>query len=260
MTDIQTTEAKPFRERITPLLKPNQVVEMKEEQAQLEKTLAAPAHISGRIQDKPAMYRQLGNIRSTLEKDRPREYAGHELDLAKSRESELITAIKNGMPTQAEMRRNPAGAVDKHRSWEMRNKEKILEWKNIRKRLHASGAIDDCLPDSTDLSNIEMYRPAGGTQEMNMGNCQIEGTQFHFPPGTPSSVVFSDDEISALQRLDPELAKALVTMPPEARTAIKAIIRSYVDNETPESAEKTTEDVDNEIPTLADSGNGREME
>jgi len=236
MTDIQTAECKPFREQTAPLLKPRQVEDMKEEQKGLETALSSPAHISGRIQDKPAMFRQLNNIKQTLERDMPREYATHELDLAKSREAELISQIRQGMPTQEEMRRNPPGAVDKHRTWEARNKDAILEWKNIRKRLHASGAIDDSLPDSTDLSNIEMYRPSGGSQQMNMDNAQITGKEFHMDH-IPSSVIFSEGEIATLKLLDPELAKALCTMPAEARSAIKAIIKSYVDAEPTAKAE-----------------------
>lgn len=256
MTQAQATETKPFRETTTPLLKPRQVEDMKEEQKMLEDSLSAPAHVSGRIQDKPAMFRQLNNIKQTLERDMPREYAVHELDLAKSREAELINQIRQGMPTQEEMRRNPPGAVDKHRAWEARNKNAILEWKNIRKRLHASDAIDDCLPDSTDLSNIEMYRPSGGAQQMNMDNAQIPGTEYHMDHN-PTSVVFSDDEISTLQRLDPDLAKSLCTMPAEARTAIKAIIKSYVDYDEP----KKTDEGSTVMADIADKSQvNRELE
>jgi len=104
MTEIHTTDSKPFRESTIPLLKQNQVDEMKEEAARLEKTLAAPGHISGMVQDKPAMHRQLQNIKESLEKNMPRSYDSKELDMAKRREAELVSEIKLGMPTMAEMR------------------------------------------------------------------------------------------------------------------------------------------------------------
>ena len=235
MTETQATDGAGFTERTEPLLKPRQVDDMKEQHDSLERSLSSPQHISGMIQDKPAMFRQMTSIRKTLEKDMPREYSTRELDLAKKRENLLITKIKAGMPTHEEMRRNPPGAVDKHRAWEARNKKSILEWKNIRKRLQVSGAIDDCLPDSTDVSNIEKFRPFGGAQQLNLQGAQIEGKEFHMDYH-PKSVVFQDSEIEILKSVDPELAKALCTLPAETRLEIKSIIKGLAEAQVQEEA------------------------
>ena len=235
MTDVHIATDPAFKERIKPFLKPRQVEDMREQQGTLERALGAPQHISGMIQDKPAMHRQMTNIKRILEEDMPREYSSKDLDSAKSREALLLGKFTAGMPTQEEMRRNPTGAVDKHRSWEARNKQTILEWKNIRKRLHASGAIDDCLYDSVDVSNIERYRPSGGAQQLSLDSAQIPGKEFHMDR-IPNSVVFQDTEIDLLKTIDPELAKALCTLPAETRAEIKSIIKGLA--ESAEAVEK----------------------
>jgi len=226
----ETKTEGPFRERIAPLLSPLQTESLKEEYNQLEASLAAPKWISGQIQDKPMMFKKLSYIKKTMERDLPCKYEGTTLDKAKAREKELIEQITQGMPTQEEMRRNPPRAVDKHRSWESRNKAKILEWKNIRKRLLASGAIDDCPYDSVDISNIERYRQSGGAQQLSMDNAQIAGKQFYMNQ-IPSTVVFNDDELATLKGADPELAAMIGTLSADVRAERKTIVKGIVSSE-----------------------------
>ena len=240
MNQTRATNIDGFKERTEPLLKPRQVEDMKDQHDSLERSLSSPQHISGMIQDKPAMFRQMTNIRRTLEKDMPLKYEGPQMDQAKKREDLLLTKIKAGMPTHEEMRRNPPGAVDKHRAWESRNKKAILEWKNIRRRLQVSGAIDDCPPDSVDVSNIEKFRPFGGAQQLNLDNAQIQGKDF-FMDAEPKSVIFHDHEIETLKSVDPDLAKALCTLPASTRSEIKEIIKGLaLSEQAPKPAVKRT--------------------
>lgn len=215
-----------FKESTQSLLRPSQVVNMTEERDRLKQTLGSnQPHIQNAIQDRGAMVKQLRSISDMLEKQAPKSYESNELDAAKKRETQLLNDILQGMPTQAEMRKNPAGAVDKHRQWEARNKKKILEWKNIRLRLHASGAIDGALPNSGDVANLERFRPSGGAMELNMDNCQIPGKDY-FMNYIPQSVVFNDAELALLKDVEPELAAKLPTLSSDARKAIKDILNT----------------------------------
>lgn len=92
-------------------------------------------------------------------------------DALAKRERELAEQIREGMPPAEVMRRNPAGAVDWHMKWERQNKDRILEWKNIRRLLHYGD-------DSKDLTNVEMLRPSmyqQGGPNTHMVGAQIQG-------------------------------------------------------------------------------------
>lgn len=214
----------PFREDTTPLMRPHQVIAAEEEKKRLEGTLNAAPHIANQIQDKPAMGKQLRKCITMLETQAPKPYATNNLDAAKKRELELIDIIKREMPTQAEMRKRPAGAVDKHRLFQKRNKQKILELKNIRLRLHASGDLHGVMPDSGDIANLEIFRPKGGSQELNMHGTLIEGTQYH-GIDTARTVLFTDDDMEQIRKIDPEIADAMAVLPAEVRAGIKTIIQ-----------------------------------
>ncbi len=225
MTLQQTiTKGEPYRETKTPLLRPVQVEEFKEEKARLEGELAAPPQMRSRIQDIGQVVKQLKNLDRQLEVFTPREYGRGEIDQARAREKYLRGKWSgDGMPTQAEMRRNPPGAVDKHRAWEERNKEIILEWKNIRLRLLQGGQLNTT-SQARDAANIEMFRPVGGAQELNLDVAQITRPEMHFPPGVPASVVMTDEEITKVRELAPELADKLTMMAADFREKIKALI------------------------------------
>ncbi len=179
MPDEQTSER---LERTDPYLRPNQASELLEERNGLESMLNAPSHISGQIQDKASMMRHMRHIETTLHKDLPKPYVETEKDNAATRERELRESMLLGIPTHAEMRKNPPGATDKHRSWESRNKVDLQEWKNIRLRMHATGMLN-APDDASDVANFEQFRPHGGAQELNFDNAQIPGQQYSFPSG-----------------------------------------------------------------------------
>lgn len=185
-------------ERLEPYLRPHQVNAMMDERAGIERTLGAPAHISGQISDKGAMRKQVQHIERTLHKDTPKPYGDAELDRAVRREAELRESITSAMPTQAEMRRCPPGAVDKERMFQKRQKSNILEWKNLRLRLHASGQIDDH-PDAREVANLEKFRPRHASHELNMDNSVVEGAGVMSMPSGPIAVrnIMTDEEREA---------------------------------------------------------------
>ncbi len=216
-----------FQESTSSLLRPGQVEEAKNEIGRIESTLNAPPHVQSAIQDVGEMRRQLRSLKKDLETQAPKPYTDN-LDAAIARSALLKEEILQGMPTQAEMRRNPAGAVDKHRKWEKRNKGNILEWKNIQLNLHVGGHLDE-LDDAKDVANFEKYRPDEASHELNMHSEQIPGRmQFGPTPGAGPMTVFSSEETAALKGLDPEIASQLVVMNNDQRASVKAFMQNVM--------------------------------
>ena len=149
------------------------------------------------------MRRQLRALNAQLVSQSPKAYKSDEVDKAVAREKVLREQFTEGMLTQAEMRKTPTGAVDKHIAWERRNKEAILEWKNIRLRLQESGGIDG-MTDARDVANIERYRPVGGSGELPMHNPLIAGKDIHLPPVVKAQNVAAEDDKArwAKEKLD----------------------------------------------------------
>jgi hypothetical protein len=217
-------------EPLTPLLRPNQLDEMAEERVRLEGLLSndQPSWARASPEARKNAARQLKKIDRQIAAQIPVSYLETDLDNAVKRELELRGQFIEGMPTSAEMRRNPAGAVDKHRSWEARNKAVILEWKNIRLRLHAGGNIANTPVDATDVANIEMYRPVGGPTEGNLDNAQITPTEYFLPPpGSPPPVVFSMDDLELLNELAPDVRNRVIVMQHEERTMTLSILHKF---------------------------------
>ena len=158
MTDV-------YRESQTAtLMLPREVEGVQTEANRISEALSAPPHISAQIQDRNHLRKQLRTLKDKLETQTPKPLGLDLLDTATRREKQLREQWMQGMPTQAEMRRNPAGAVGKHQDWEKRNKGKVREWKNIRRRLHVSGDNPGHY-DDPDISNIERFRPAGAGRD-----------------------------------------------------------------------------------------------
>lgn len=234
-----------FKESETPLLRPTQVAEIKDEQKRLRQMDEAPPHIASAIGNPAEIRRQLRRIDKQLETQAPKAYEKGQMDSAVNRERQLREEILVGMPTQAEMRRNPSGAVDKHRGWETRNKNKILEWKNIKLRLHASGDAPNVIAE-TDLANFEKFRPVGGAQELNMHNEQIPGTDYHMPPsGVGDSVVFTDEDFEILGRTYPEIVEKMIFANADTRREVKQLIATLqAPQEPPPQADAPDEPVE----------------
>ena len=206
-----------FRESQASLLRPHQVEDMRDEERRLTEMLQGPPHISGQIQDRPAMARTLRKLKTQLHQQAPRPYTTDEKDAAIKREGELRDQFTNGMPTHQEMRKNPAGATDKNRAWDQRNKQAVLEWKHIRLRLHAGGDIPNTVADARDVANVEMFRPRQASHEVNMANAQIPGQEWYLPTGQIPirNVMSNEDRVSAGLPQDDSLPPAPAKMPTE---------------------------------------------
>lgn len=207
------------------VLHPRQTVGLRETKARLEGMLAAPAFIRNQLQDGGSLVQnQIDDIDKTLEQA-AKPILPDQVDDAVRLEAKLREEWVVGMPTQAEMRRNYAGAVDKNIAWTNRNKAKILRWKQLMRRLHASGISKHRLADENDVSNIEMFRPVGGAQELNPDNAQIPRPTMKLPPaGAGPVAVMSDEQATLLKQVSPETFVQMGVFSNEQRAAILAMI------------------------------------
>lgn len=205
----------------TNLLKPNQVTELREELAQIEQTLNAPPHIRARISDPRAMQKRRKALRDQLDRFTPRPYRKDELDARIDEMNDLSDFIATGMPSSAEMRRNPAGAVGKHMSWEKRTERAVARYKHVGLRLLATGAVPDHLKHGSDVASVERLRALDTPNDLQDGAQIPKTTDYHFGHDVGNSVVFSDDEIEAATALDPEIAGQLALLDNDQRAAVK---------------------------------------
>ena len=193
------------------LLRPDQVNSAKDEIKALESKLQ-----NKHIEDKAEVSRQLRRAKKDFETQLPQPPAnGEEEDRMVKRAKQLLSEITVGMCSQEEMRKAPAGAVDKHRAWEARNKPKIMEWKHIMLRMTAGSG-------DRDAANLEKHRPRASS--LNMDSAQIPGKQFYMPETTGPAVTFSDAQIEALRAVDPDLAERLSTLSNPQRQVVKDIV------------------------------------
>ena len=190
--------------------------------------LSAPPHIRSQLQDGGAhVQNQVKGVDAMLAQA-AKPIPAEEIDTAVKQEQDLREKWLSGMPTQAEMRRNPSGAVDKHRAWEKRSKVNVLEWKNLRRRLHASGISHHGLADESDISNVEMYRPQGGSGELNMHGEQISGKIIHLPPaGSGPTAVMSDEQADLLKSVNPDLHAKMATLSNDERAEVLELVERY---------------------------------
>lgn len=213
-------------ERTTPYLKQNQVEELTAEKDRLSRMLNAPPHLRNAIQDAPTQFSLLRRLTQQLEKDTALPYQGAQIDTAVRREAELRERITNGMPTYAEMRRNPPGALEKQLAWQERTSNDVEEWKNVRRRLWAGGQITENVSDGS-IANIEMLRQHGGPNELSMDSAQIPIARTYSGLGGRSSVL-TDEEIQLLKKLAPKLAQALPLLSADQRDEVKDALHTDV--------------------------------
>ena len=218
------------------VLHPRQITEITEQKAQLQEILSAPPHIRNQLQQGGAAVRKQVQDAEALLRQAPKPFSSEEIDGAVKAEKELRNSWLEGMPTQAEMRRNPPGAVDKNIAWNRAKKNDVLKWKNLRRRLQASEVSG--IPEN-DVSNIEMYRPSSG--DMNMDNAQISGKDFHIPSfdnGLPT--VFTNEDKSTLEGIDPEVSSQLALLDNEQRAKVKEFLAGI--NKPPKKKRVWTEE------------------
>lgn len=150
------------------LLRPAQLMEHSNEiklaQAQLE---------NPNVQDKGAVRQRIGSLKRQYESQAPRPITdGGTKDKLAAEAATLLEEILPGMLSQEEMRKNPAGSVDKHIRWERANKSKIVRWKKLQCVLNAD--TSDPHTWDRDAANLERFRPQGA-QDRFRTDAQITG-------------------------------------------------------------------------------------
>jgi len=244
----------------TALMKPAQVQEAKEELAHIDATLNAPPHIRSRISDPRGMQKRRQALKAQLERHAPRPYRQDELDAAIKEYNALADFIAKDMPSSAVMRRNPAGAVGQHLSWEKRTETAVQRWKYIGLRLLATGAVPDHLKHSTDVSNVERLRQLDGPTD-EMDGAQIPKIRdYHFGADVANSVIFSDEEIQIANVLGPDIAGQLALMTNDQREIVKRTIADILKPPTPFADDSPFAEVVREAGRLGIKTFGRKRE
>ena len=126
-----------------------------------------------KVQDKGAVRQRVGNLQKQYESQAPRAITDGAVKDALAKEADsLLAQILPGMLSKEEMRKNPAGSVDRHLRWERANKAKIMRWKKLRCVLNA----DESDPHTwdRDAANLEVFRP-DGPQDKFRADAQITG-------------------------------------------------------------------------------------
>ena len=206
----------------TALYRPDQVDRVQGDIKSLEAKLQ-----NKHIEDKGEVQRQLRKVRHDYESQVPvAPSSPDEEGRMVKRSKELLSQITQGMLSMEEMRKAPSGSVDKHLSWEKRNKTRIAEWKHIMLRLTAGSG-------DRDAANLEKHRPTVST--MNMDSALIPGQRFYMPETTGPAVVFDDAQISLIRELDPGLAERLSTLSNPQRQTVKEALNG-IGLDTPSAA------------------------
>jgi hypothetical protein len=151
-----------------------QVQNLQDDIKDLESSLGDPRAQFG---DRGSALKQFKQLQRDLDTGAPPDTTPEQRDALAREEKALREEIVPAMPSQAEMRRKPPGAVGKHMAFEKAFKAKILRWKNIRRILNKGN-------DDPDISNLELYR--GTKSTLNMDNAEIPGKEFFIPPNTPA--------------------------------------------------------------------------
>lgn len=188
-------------------LKAREIEECKTELQQIDNMLS-PQNIARQAMTsdgRATLARRRVSLEDKLESQAAPDLTPQAKDALAKRLVDLEAKIKVGMPTHEEMRRNPAGAVDRHRRWEAMNKNAVLERRNILIALNPGD-------DSKDLTNIDLIRPyAAQTGAATfMPDAQIPGhfamtpaAKANWPLGEPKV----DTPLKQAERAEAEEAK-----------------------------------------------------
>lgn len=219
---------------IPAFLRPDQIDNYKEEIKTIERTLSSP-----HAQMKGEMRQRLARKKKDLETQTPTEFVNpDQKDAAVRRIAQLEEHMTtDGMPTQEEMRRNPPGAVAKHVNWENRNKQNLLEWKYLKRRLEPEN-------NDIDYTNFERYRPNPTFgRQMAMEGAQIaKGREYFFPGGSDLPVVMTEEQSKTLKDVDPELHSQMLLMNAESRKEVLALVQQMIDNQPKRGRPKKEEE------------------
>ena len=188
-----------------------QIEDLKVEIAGMESMLDDP---KSRLEDRGGMVQTLRRMSQELHDGSPPDTTPMQRDALDREEKALRAEIVPAMPSQAEMRKCPPGAIGKHRAFEEAFKAKILRWKNIRRTLNKGN-------EDPDISNLELYR--GKDSTLNMDNAVVPGKDYFIPPNTQAyrdghdrtfgGGTASQEDVDALKAQIARLEKKLETTP-----------------------------------------------
>lgn len=202
------------------LLRPQQAAELAEEKKRINTAIRERPEM---VQDKAAAHKQVRDISKMLETQAPKALKGKDKDEAIAKVAKLQEEITQGMPSKQEMRECPTGAIQKHTSWEQRNKKKLAEWKELQLRLNVG-------TDDPDVANFERYRPTKST--LNIHNPIVQSTDFHnIENAAPACVISSEDLKLIKERAPEEVYGRLALMDRDQRALL---VQQFVTNWTPE--------------------------
>jgi len=131
------------------LLRFNQAESVREQMKTIETTLNSGA----KLEERGLLIRETGRLKKQLQDFCPEPLNDIEKDANAIKIKELEAEFVPSMPTQEEMRRNPAHVVHNNIQWNKAYKERVLEWKN--RMLQQNPESED-----PDLCNIEGLRPS----------------------------------------------------------------------------------------------------
>lgn len=226
-------------------------VDREKELKNLDDQLGQPDWVLSRMQltaDRiHSMRSRRGRLKKELEKQSPpTDLTGEQKDALYKLEGELADQIRTGMVGEEDMRRNPAGAVDRNIRWLKATKGFQLTWKNVRRLLN---------PDSEekDLANVDMLRPRafipGGPSIMDT-TAQAVGVMSysHIPDdkwtaaglplvneNSPLAQVLKRDEAERVKELEAQVALL------KDKLVSKADAKAALNKQTKENRDKARE-------------------
>jgi len=178
------------------VLRHKQVEELMSEKAMCEDNLNR-AKFDKTVNQKHFNMR-LTSITSMLESQMAKPFeSGANLDDAIREEKEIRQALIDSCQSNRVLRHSPAGAVAQLIRWEKENKTKLLYWKGLRLRLHASGVDFGTTPD--DVANFEPYRPLETLHDQNMDNTIVPIKTFHPVPEVPDTVMIDTSGVGTVE-------------------------------------------------------------
>ena len=133
----------------TNLLRFNQAENIREQLQTIDTTLNSGA----KLEERGLLIRENARLKKQLKDFCPEPLNDAEKDANAIKIKELEAEFVPSMPTQEEMRRNPAHVVHNNIQWNKHYKKAVLEWKNrMLQQNHDS--------EDPDLCNIEGLRPS----------------------------------------------------------------------------------------------------
>lgn len=169
-------------------LRPHQIESLKEDREFLVKTLQDP-----NLQERGDTIRQLQRLDHQVATQTPPILSAESRDAVQAQLREVEAYIQDGMCSHDEMRRNPDGAVGKHRKHESKKIKAMLLWKDLVLMLNP-GDTDP------DLCNTDRLRPT--TSTLGMHDVQIQPQEYHFAPPTDEWKKRWDDTFGDLDPKD----------------------------------------------------------